>query len=455
MWDEVVGTAKSLRWRLATQPQPLAYNTSVRQMADAVITECARLDAAVDVQSRGTFAELGASARSVLDADAVLGTELLQAILELDVSKVVVVGASGPAVAGIASWLNQYEVRVQSAHQLHREGVLYEQAFAVGPPRFLPRSLATAPLSEGLSYYLPTWFGDRSLPSSALTGIAECPVRLTTRIYAAGDLAAPAPAPDSALAEEDLTPTTVWIPPDATSSRSPGSGEVEARRVLLSGGFAILLDDGEWIRGIVPSLPGGDRVTNVEISAVRPGTYLLLREGATEQQTLYDAAIRLMGPQAAAAKLSQERWKTALQARLDALGTAEVRKQLKARSVKTLRQIKSWTSPTLIRPHSNNDFALLLDWLGIPHNPAYPLAAELRKSRGQASSRIADQLERAVEAADMGALERDGHLRFKAEGNGFRSWIATRVLLISPRVEVVTHNEARTLMPDRRARWLE
>lgn len=454
LWDDVLGAAKALRWRLATQPQPLAFNPGVRQMAASVATEALRLEAAVDAQRRLALNELAAAARGVVESDPSLGPVLFDAIMELDPSNVVVVGANSAAIAGMTAWLSSHEVRVRSAHQLIRDGVLYEQAYVVGPPRWLSITLTAAPMVEGLSFYLPAWFGDRTLPRSALTDVAESKVSVSATEHVVGDTSAPIQLTAESLREENLVPTPFWIPPDSLP-RAAGHDEVIARRVLLSGGYAILLDDGEWIRGIVPSQPGGDRVTHIEVKAVRPGSYLLLREGTTERQALYDAAVKLMGSQAREVAVSQARWKEALQTRFNQLGTAEVMRQLKRVGIKRLDRVRAWVEPTLVRPRSNTEFALLLEWLDIPVSTTYPLADALAKARARASSNIADQLEQAVARADMAALEQDGHLRFAAEDEGFHGWFATRVLEISPYIEIVARNEVRTLIQDRRARWLE
>jgi hypothetical protein len=109
----------------------------------------------------------------------------------------------------------------------------------------------------------------------------------------------------------------------------------------------------------------------------------------------------------------------------------------------------------LARPRRNQDFETLLQWLGVKVHPTYELATALRRKRAQASAKIGDQLEEAVGAADMSLLERDGNLRLELKSEGFRGVIATRVLSISPHVEIIPRRDARELRPDRSAKWLE
>jgi hypothetical protein len=167
------------------------------------------------------------------------------------------------------------------------------------------------------------------------------------------------------------------------------------------------------------------------------------------------AALQLMGPQATAVVASQAGWKGALQARLDQLGRAAVIHELAAVGVRTLDRVAAWTEPMLARPRRNQDFEALLQWLGVKVHPTYELATALRRKRAQASAKIGDQLEEAVAAANMSLLERDGHLRLELKSEGFRGVIATRVLSISPYVEIISRHDARELRPDRSAKWLE
>ncbi|MEJ7647728.1 MAG: hypothetical protein WKF57_01580 [Nakamurella sp.] len=455
LWDDLLGAAKALRWRHATQPQPLQFNPAVQQMSATVAAEASMLRPAVGSEVREALTAVAATAAALAEHDPFLGAALFEAIEESGFLTSVVIGANGAAVAGLTNWLTPFGVAVYSTSQLVREQRLFERAYAVGPPRFMPASLVTAPLTEALSYYVPAWFSDRSIPRSPLADLAEGTPPIKRRDFVIGDTSSPTPTDsEETLPETTLLPAAVWIPPDAPS-REPGRDEVAARRVLLSGGYAILLDDGERIRSVDPTQPGGERVTNVDVKSVRPGIYLLLRDGETERLALYDAAIRLMGTQASAVAASQARWKAALQSRFDQYGQAWVLRELSKLGVRRLDRVRAWIEPTLVRPRSHRDFALLLEWLGVPVNATFPLANALNKKRSQASVNIAEQLEDAIGAADLAALERDGHLRFAVQSAGFRGVIATRVLSISPYVEIVLRHDARVLSTDRSATWLE
>lgn len=454
LWDELAGAARALRWRLVTQPQPIAVNPALHEGIDGVLLQIARLRGAVSDAGERLLDELGNAARAIGDADPSVGPVLIRSIEEVGASDCVVVAASSAAVAGTEGWLGEHGAVVRTVGQLQREQLNPEQVYAIGPPRLFGYSLVTAPTTRGVSFVLPAWFADRSIPRSAVAPYADGAVTIEGRLFTEGDLSEPSSPVPQVEVEDDLLPQPAWGP-RAALEREPSGDEVVAHRVLLSGDLAILLDDGDRIRTLDPSQPSGERVTYAEVGAVRRGTYLLLRKGDTERRALYDAALRLMGPRAADVEASQLRWKLLLQHQIIHAGFSVVQGELRARGLQTLDRVRAWTEPTLARPQKDRDFELLLQWLGVPVQPTFGYATTLSKLRHKASAEIREQLEEAVSVADMSALERAGHLQLDVKTAGFRGIIATRVLAISPNAEIVSRHEARVPFEDRSGQWLE
>jgi hypothetical protein len=454
LWDDVLGSARVVRWRLLTQPLPVKFGVAVQAAAD-VATEVDRLRRSVHDEAQNALLELAAAAEATAAADPVVGGVLLESIQEATAEACVVIAASEAAAAGLESWLGPLGFRTRTASQLIRNQLFTEFGYAVGPPRFFPAALVTAPVTETLNFIFPAWVGDRSLPRSLFAEYAEGAISFASKEFHIGDATEPVgPASARAVDEIELLPQASWHTPNG--SREPEADEVAARRVLLSGGYSMWLDDdGEWIRTVDPSSPDGGRVVNIDIEEVRPGVYLLLRDGHTERSALYEAALGLMGSQAEVIAAAQAEWKGALRARFVQFGRAVVVRELAQAGVKTLERVEAWVDPLLVRPRSDGDFEKLLEWLGLAVQPTFDLATTLRRMRMRASVEVGNQLQRAVAVADMSRLERDGHLRLELPSEGFRGILATRVLSISPFVEVIPHHDARVPMPDRSARWLE
>ena len=454
LWDNVLGATKALRWRLITQPQPLDFNMPLLQGALDVTEEASKVHGALGARSKQVLETLVDAVARIGDADPILGGHLLDSLSSTGVPNCVVLAANGSAAAGLESWLGPLGFAVSSVAQLIRSGRFYDQGFAVGPPRFFGAALVTAPMTKDLGYFVPDWFRDRSVPHSELAEGAAGAVVVSARTITLGESSTQSDISDTPTDEEQLLPQVVWATPDA-AARSLGAEDVLARQVKLSGGFAMMLDDGERIRAVDPTQPGGARVTSVDIAAVRPGTYLLVREGLTERKALYDAALNLLGAQRELVESSQLQWKTGLAARLEERGRVLVVRELAAVGVQTLERVEAWIEPMLVRPRSDRDFQLLLQWLGIAIEPTFSLATDLRRKRAQATANITEQLEEGVGRADMSVLERDGHLFLELPTEGFRGMRAVRVLAVSPHVEVVSVHDVRILVKDRGAQWLE
>jgi hypothetical protein len=276
-------------------------------------------------------------------------------------------------------------------------------------------------------------------------------IRPRTRTHKIGDDAF---IPDRLRRVEDqLKPAPAWVRP---KFRLPvGGDEVHARRVLLCGGLSIMLDlEGETIRTLDPDRPAGGRVRMRDVEDVDSGTYLVLREGQTESEPLYARALARLAARADAVERSQTEWKSALRERLHA-GSAEVTRSLRALGVKAAAQAPAWTARTLARPNSDADFEILLRWLGVPLEPFREHANLVRRARSQAVVDVKEALEAALGDADMRGLERVGFLKLDLELEGFAGIVATRVLALSPHLDVVARSELRIPREDTRARWLE
>lgn len=450
--DDLLGASKALSWRRITQPQPLEFNPDLCELAEEVTRQATRLRGAIADQE--LLDKVAAAATLVASSSSALGSVLLRSIEEVGANSSIVIAASKRATAGLESWLQEHGVPVVTAGELERDQPHREQAYVVGPPRIYRSSLVTAPVTSEVSFLLPAWFRDRTVPRSAIAAYAEGAIRVEARVFTVGDTTEPVPDAGEAEDEGVYLPQPIWGT-RRSDDREPTTEEAVARKVLLSGNIAMWLDDGERIRSLDPSQPRGERVTYTDVAAVRGGTYLLLRQGATERGALYQAALGKLGTAAEAVDAAQAAWKQLLTQRLRQHGYRRVVKDLRAVGIKTADRARAWTDPSLIRPISDQDFDRLLQWLGIPIQPTFGYATMLRKMLYLVSAEIGKQLEASVAAADLSELEVIGHLSLYIDTEGFRGIIATRVLAISPFTEIVSRHEARVPFEDRSGQWLE
>lgn len=452
LWDDLVGAAKSLRWRLMTQPVPAELSPTLREGVNHVARQIQRLRGAVS--NEALLDELAVATEEVSKSDSTVGVVLRESIQEIGATDCVVIAASKPAQASLEEWLNDLRVPVLTVGDLRCEQTRVEQAYVVGPPRLFSASIVTAPLTDAVTFLLPAWFRDRSIPRSAMAPYAEGALWVDARLFTEGDTKEPEGNLADEEVEDDYLPQPAWGTWQS-QDREPTNEEVVARKVLLSGYLAMWLDDGERIRALDPDQPAGERVIYADIATVQPGAYLLVRQGETEQGALHQAALGLLGERGKAAAATQRIWKEQLSNRLTVYGYRAVVRALRKQGVKAADRARAWAEPSLVRPHSDHDFETLLQWLGIEVQPTFGHATMLRRTLHKASTDVQKQLEMAVSAADLSVLQRDGHLSLEAGTSGFRGITATRVLAVSPFTTIVPKHDARVPFRDRSGQWLE
>ncbi|MFC0105662.1 hypothetical protein [Kibdelosporangium aridum] len=453
VWGDLFRAANALRWRRLTQVQPSQFNPALREAAEGVAAEVSRLRGSVGEE--GLLDQLVQAAQQVAKNDSPVGAVLRQSIEEGGSEGCVVIATSRLAQGGLRLWLQIPGVVVSTFGELGRASASIGQAYVVGPARFFPSALVTAPPTGQVTFVAPAWFRDRSLPVSRLAEYADGALKVRAHVFEVGDTGDQASNLENGrLADDEYVPQPSWGRPPLID-REPASDEVEARKVLLGGGYAIWLDDGDRIRTLDPRQPAGERVTYTAVENVQPGTNLVLRYGATEHGAMHKAALKLAGARADSIATTQSDWKSALNARLQERGARVIASELQALGVRSAERVRAWTEPTLICPKHDHDLVLLLQWLGLPVEPAHQNAVALRRALHQASADLREELETAVGRADLAALEQDGHMRLDIDREGFRSMIVVRVLAKSPYSEIVARQRARLPFKDGGARWLE
>ncbi|WP_166902426.1 hypothetical protein [Mycobacterium sp. DL440] len=452
IWQPLLRAANAVRWRRLLQPQPNALSPGLREIVDAVQREADGLRNVVN--DTALVIEIANAAVHVGETDSPVGAVLLQSIHEVGVDRCVVVTNKRSTRAAVAEWLHGHDVAIVAPGEYDRIADEVEQTYVVGPPNCFPAAIISAPATEAVTFMMPAWYSNTALPASALTGYTG-QSRIRTRVRPVGDIEQPTESTDTdPPLVDNFFPAPVWGSRQS-EDREPASDEVEARKILLCGGFRLWLDDGERIRSLDPCQPEGDRVSYEAVGGVRPGTYLVLREGATERGAMYDAAVAGAGDRAAGMLTTQLEWKHALAQRLERDGADRVASALRSRGIKEASRVRAWIDPTLICPKREASLSVVLDWLGIPQEPTFTNAVTLRRGLYRAIADLRKELESAASQSDLNALERDGFLRLDLHREGFRSMIVTRVIARAPFTEIVLRSQTRIPFPDEGAKWLE
>jgi len=157
----------------------------------------------------------------------------------------VIVAVNASAARSIETWLGERRVPVRVAGDLSRERKIWNAEIAVGPPRFFQSGLLTAPSAPSVTFVLPDWFRDQTVPRSTIAEYADGPIviRANESEKSTSDKESDA----TMQSESDLLPQPIWEMRNSLE-REPENDELVVRMVLLSGELAIFLDDGDRIR---------------------------------------------------------------------------------------------------------------------------------------------------------------------------------------------------------------
>lgn len=244
VWNGVLQAANALRWRRMTQPQPREFQTQ-QPLIDEIVRQAKRLR---NLVTDGALLDLIAEgAVAVGEMDSPVGAVLLESIQEVGPESCVVVASKGAARAGLASWLDEVGATVLVPSELDTVGAGIETSYVIAPPTFMPSSVVTAPMTPEVTFVMPAWFGNRSVPSSTFGAHAEGQIVVKSTVHQIGDTTEPEAAVDEAEEIGDVYfPQPVWGT-RTSGDREPASDEVEAWKVLLAGGQGLWLDDGDRI----------------------------------------------------------------------------------------------------------------------------------------------------------------------------------------------------------------
>ncbi|OAN33391.1 hypothetical protein [Microbacterium sp. H83] len=452
VWDGVLQAANALRWRRMTQPQPREFQKQ-QPVIDEVLRQARLLRNLVS--DSALLDQIAEGAIAVGESDSPVGAVLLDSIREVGTGDCVVVATKGAARAALAGWLDEAGATVLVPSELNAVRGDIEVSYIVAPPTFMPPSIITAPVTPEVTFLMPAWFGNRSVPSSTFGAHAEGRILVKATVHQIGDSIEPEIAVVNSDEIDDVYfPQPSWGPRISTD-REPTGDEVEARKILLAGGQALWLDDGDRIRSMDPKQPEGTRIGYEAVSGVVPGTYLVLRQGETERGAMYDQAVAALGGRAPGIVATQARWKARLAERLACIGSRQAMDELERLGVRSFGQVRAWTDRRLVCPQRDADFAVLLDWLGEPSRPTYGNAITLRRAIYRASADLRRELETAVRKTDLRVLERDGTLHLDLPREGFRGMIVARVVAKAPFSEIVSRHQVRVPFIDGSALWLD
>lgn len=323
--------------------------------------------------------------------------------------------------------------RVVSPSQL-RGGHFCNMLAAIGPCRWFPEHVFSAPRAAAVHVISPRWIRDSWKPgpvflhNSDKSGRKNRSHRIGAMPKVSGETRPENQSPT------DLRPVDVLPPmPTFGGNRRPFAGEsggneetVPARLCHLIGQRAVFVaaDDGSSSLVIDTSETGHAAARRVPTSDLEPGQYLLLRTSGGGDY-IAPLADRIMGDLAEKRRSQQSEWKQRLiseatkrfgQVSRRELAT-RVSAELQSQNLSQARpaNVHYWMSSKCIRPRKIEDFIAILTFAGLEERSQelWSAMGDIDRAHRRAGHAIRRMLLHKIATASLEPLERDGEMVFE------------------------------------------
>ena len=372
---------------------------------------------------------------------------LLDAIKEhlTDESAIVVKdrGLVGPTQEAILTTL-PCPARVLVPAQLnHHE--CFEHLIVLGPARWFPDYVFTAPRAPRIDIMLCAWIRDTWKPTPSFVSIASQTVQEPAFPASHG-------LPTTIDAESAL-PTISWsaIVQDAKQTAEHDHNEREALLFLLEGGGAVFLENEEHASvGTIDLTDNVKPVKRARTNELAQGMFVLLRTSGGGDY-IVPIADRILGPQAATARAKQRQWKQLLRDSILKEGAIVSVEKLRMYGSRIANEtnLRNWISDRNIKTAGFEDFNAIMTLIGkAEHAQTYwDTMGMIDRAHRKAGFHIRRLLLRQVHEANLKQLQDQGTLEFTIPNEDGGSITAFRIEQVAPETYQIPHTRLGHIIP--------
>jgi hypothetical protein len=307
---------------------------------------------------------------------------------------------------------------------------LFGSLAIVGPLRWYPPSILSAPRAANIELFTYDWIGDQQ-PRLSLLQASQSAISDGLTVLGSDS----ARAETAVIDADDLVPAIPWVTLSQRltghEASQEGADSVASYLFLLSEGFMVFLEAEANATTSVLSLTGDitERIKRVPNVDIQPGMYMLLRsEGGGDY--IVSVADILLGSTASPLREKQKLWKARLRAKILESGISEVVRELRAvgSRIADEQNVRNWASAHSLKTAERQDFAAIMLYVGLASQAAdlWTSMALLDSAHRRAGARIRKQLLNKVRSTSLGQLQSLGKIDFvlpESEGgaiSGFR-----------------------------------
>lgn len=323
-----------------------------------------------------------------------------------------------------------------------RRGKCYKTLFVIGPARWFPSYVYSAPRAFKLNLVRYGWIKETLRVEPVFIGSKDTKVEPEKSAPEATYV-----TEEEYLSSEDLIPIIDWgsISRKVAGhlSRDAGQEEVDARLFLLEGEKAVFLDTEENSSVLIIDLDEEEkyRVKRIAVNNISPNIYVLLRTSGGGDYII-NVANWIMGKEAEGARMMQKLWKTRLREAARSSSLLEVSLNLldlgssKANEV----NVRNWMSYKSIKTWDYNDFAAIMQLVGLGDKAkeCWEIMGMIDTAHRKAGHHIRKLLLRKVHESDLDELQRLGKMDFELSEVDSGSLTAFRVRDVSNEIMKVS-----------------
>ncbi len=300
----------------------------------------------------------------------------------------------------------------------------YTKGIYCGCAKYFPLHSFWAPMYKELYSVRYVWFLDYIKPVQEIYGQAVPMIAPTLQIKE---------KPPLPVSKEDYTEielddpvsnfTTEMFQQYKSNYTDNSYEDAECRIVILrKGKFVFLPADENYTHHCLLNLDKEPAAKKVLIAEFDENTAILLRERGGGDYVA-ETANKIMGERTDELRNSQSQWKTALRIVINSIGIAEVSYFLSREGCSTAsshQNLRNWVAPGLIRPDSDNDFRILLQYLdlGDQADEIIKRMNLIRRAHRRAGHQISRELRGLIENdKNLNSIFDDGYKIYSAEGD--------------------------------------
>lgn len=244
--------------------------------------------------------------------------------------------------------------------------------------------------------------------------------------------------------EDHVMELPIYWARNNSSTVKTQEGQELCRQFALANGKQVFIqiDGGDLDFVNVVAVDSQNRLTQSEISprSVGVGNFVVLREGQSDSEALLIQAASNLGSRYPEIEKNQKIWKSSLQAAINKQGLKKVSRDLVDLGLKSENRLRDWINPNLRRPLRDEDFRILLKYLGLEINTFYESATLLRRTILKVAMEFRNQLEKAINDISVKNLLNDGTVVIKAPVSGIANLFISRIVGVSP-IEVYVDSQ--------------